>query len=312
MRKKQIRQLLVLSSVTAVLAIVLALMPVLFPTEKMQFIDLDPIEVYTVDANTVTALTWTYEGGTYRLYKTPDGWVSPDAQGIAIDQKAVSAMLENITTIKAEKTLEAASGENYGLDSPVSVVSITTADGQDQITFGSTNGMGTHRYVTNGDGQIYLVRASVLIPFRNRLSGVVEREAVPNLGNADTVTITNASGTITMTYVMTDETTGSWYNGEEKLNDTAVVKLLRPVSSIRWMDCVAYDAQEADLAKYGLDAPVSVLTSQEGETTITVEFGASAGDKRVYARISGSSYIYTVATDVSDPLESATLISLQP
>lgn len=311
MRKKQNIQLIVLAAVAVALAVLLALMPVLFPPEKMELVELHTIDVFSVEESSVQKLSWTYEGKSFQIVKNGQSWYYASEPELELDLLSVEAMLDKVCEVKADSVIEQPESLGvYGLEQPAAEVTVTTATGEKTFLIGVTTGLGSVRFLSAGDGKIYRVSSSIITPFRYSIEGVVKKEAVPSVGTAETITVTNAGYTVPIQLKEKADGTTAWFSGEQELNSTAVSKLLSPAVQMRWRECVAYNAE--DFAQYGLDAPVATLTVTEGETSQTVEFGASAGEKKIYARISGSSYVYTVDTSITDPLVEMTLVSLLP
>jgi len=311
MRKKQNIQLIVRSAVAVVLAVLLALMPVLFPAETMELVELHTIDVFAVEESSVQKLSWTYEGKHFQIVKNGQNWYYADEPELELNLYSVEAMLDKICEVKAGSVIEQPEALSvYGLDQPTAQVTVTTATTEQTFLIGATTGLGSDRFFSKGDGKVYQVGSSIITPFLYSIEGIVKKEAVPSVGTAQIITVTNANGSVPIQLQEKTDGTSAWFSGEQELNPTAVSKLLSPAVQMQWRECVAYRAE--DFAQYGLDAPVATLAVTEGETTKTVEFGAPAGERKIYARISGSSYVYTVDTTVSDPLVEMTLISLLP
>ncbi len=312
-KKNKIKKLIPLVALAALLVVALILIPILFPRDTMELIEQHNIPVYSVAEDSVTGFSWSYEGETYTLTKGESGWIYPGAPELALDQDMVENMLEELYEIKADSTLEdAADLALYGLDDPDCTIKVFTDGGEDQILIGILNGLKSDRYVSNGDGKVYLVNAGLIKPFQYSIAGIAQREEVPYISTAEAVTLTNANGTIAMEYRLVEEESYGWFANEEQLDAAAVQTLLRKISFMDWESCVSYDAEEDALAQFGLETPVAVVTAVEGETTVTLEFGGESGEDAIYVKIGGSSYVYTVSTEDIEGVLSATLESLKP
>ena len=62
--------------------------------------------IYTVDAESVTKLSWTYNGETVTLVDAVDGWMYEDDRNFPLDESCLDDMLSAISTVTASKVIE--------------------------------------------------------------------------------------------------------------------------------------------------------------------------------------------------------------
>ncbi|WP_295748997.1 DUF4340 domain-containing protein [uncultured Oscillibacter sp.] len=158
----------------------------------------------------------------------------------------------------------------YGLDNPVCTVSLTTADRSFEIRLGDYSKMDSQRYISIGDGNVYLVKHDPLDEFSAKLSAVIDHDQIPAFGQ---VTRIQFSGSEHYTVTYQEESPDTYcgedvyftqINGKTAPLDTELVKgYLRRISNLTLTDYVSYNATDEELRTYGLDQP---------ELTVTVEY----------------------------------------
>jgi hypothetical protein len=125
----------------------------------------DSVTLLTLDPDTVTQLSWTYQGETVTLTLSEDGWIDADGSGQEIDQDTVSAMLTALSDVTAQKTIESPDDlAQYGLEEPTCTIS-AQGDVSAQLVIGDATSIGSTRYLSVGDGNVYLVNTSLLTSF---------------------------------------------------------------------------------------------------------------------------------------------------
>ena len=86
---------------------------------------------------------------------------------------------------------EPASLSEYGLDDPVCTIELTTEGGDYTILLGDYSTMDEQRYVSIGDGKVYLAVSDPLDEFDTTLADLIQNDAVPDF---ETVTAVTFSG----------------------------------------------------------------------------------------------------------------------
>ena len=69
----------------------------------------------------------------------------------------------------------------YGLDDPVCTISLSAGDQSYEITLGDYSTMDSERYVSIGDGNVYLVPEDPLDYFDAVLSDMIKNDEIPSL-----------------------------------------------------------------------------------------------------------------------------------
>ena len=135
--------------------------------------------IYTVDAESVTKLSWTYNGETVTLVDAGDGWMYEDDRNFPLDESCLDDMLSAISTVTASKVIEDVEDlAQYGLEDPVCSVTVTTGK-TSELRIGNETGLGGQRYLSLGDGNVYLVDSSLLSSFSYDLYSIIQKESFP-------------------------------------------------------------------------------------------------------------------------------------
>lgn len=331
------KKLFVLLLALVILTGVTLLVAHLVPDEDESTAEDTSYIIFSLDPDQVTQLSWTYEDSTVTLTKDENSnWSYPDDEAFPLDASYPDAMVQALKEVSATKTIE--SPENlagYGLEEAACAISVTAGDSTYELRIGDETGLGGQRYLSLGDGNIYLVDADLLEDFSLGLYDIVSMESIPSMTDLTSVSIETTSGTLTLDYLedsglaYSDQYTWFWnQDGEETPLDTDLAEdLVSTVTGLTWNACVDYQADEDSLGTYGLDIPAATITveytestqaatnetdengdpiyeTQETSATFVLELGDYDGDT-CYARISGSSMVYRVDGTVADTLLAA-------
>ena len=331
------KKLFVLLLALVILTGVTLLVAHLVPDEDESTAEDTSYIIFSLDPDQVTQLSWTHEDSTVTLTKDENSnWSYPDDEAFPLDASYPDAMVQALKEVSATKTIE--SPENladYGLEEAACAISVTAGDSTYELRIGDETGLGGQRYLSLGDGNVYLVDADLLEDFSLGLYDIVSMESIPSMTDLTSVSIATTSGTLTLDYLedsglaYSDQYTWFWnQDGEETPLDTDLAEdLVSTVTGLTWNACVDYQADEDSLGTYGLDIPAATITVeytestqaatnetdengdpiyeiQETPATFVLELGDYDGDT-CYARISGSSMVYRVDGTVADTLLAA-------
>ncbi len=281
----------------------------------------------SVDPDSVTGFSWLWSGETDSFTRTQDGWFWTEDDAFPVNGDLLDNMLSEVCEFEATKTIvEPEDLDEYGFDEPEAVVTIT-ADSVVEISFGDETAMGGERYVSIGDGNVYLVEDSLLDAFTCGLYGTVEMETIPAMGSAESLTIDTAADR--HLEIVLDEDgdlaysdTFIWFARDGKsyvpLDTGLVDTLLANMTGLSWLECVDYKGSGA-VSDYGFDEPTTVCvgytaTDEDGNTSeesFTLELGSETDEGR-YARVYGSGMVYIISASTGSKLIAATLDGLLP
>lgn len=328
------KKLVLLLGVLLVLMTVTVLVMEFSPDENAE--EEAAVTVFTLDMDQVTGLSWTYEGEEVSLERDGENnWTYPADDAFPLDQSYPDAMVQALSEIQADRIIEEPEDlSEYGLADPVCSITVQ-ADETRQLAIGDETSLGGQRYLSLGDGNVYLVDASLLDDFALGLYDIVAKETIPSMTDVSSFQIQSGSTTLTIDYTeeeglaYSDQYTWFWnQDGTLTALDTGLTStLLETITSLSWNSCVAYQATQDQLSQWGLDDPsvivtVSYVESSQVETnetdedgqpiyetketpkTFTLELGDYDGDT-CYARLAGSTMVYQVDGSVRDTLAAA-------
>lgn len=294
-----------------------------------------------LETGDITALSLDYSGE-ISFEKTDAGWQYTADSAFPVDEGRIDSMLTALAGLRITKTIEEP-GElsQYGLDEPECSISFT-AEGDTQILIGNETDMGGERYLSLGDGNVYLTDTDILDSFRYGLMDLVKKEVLPAMSAVERFTVTSGDKRYEIDYMEDSGLAYSdeyvWFlneDGEYRALDTvAASSFVAQITGLTWGSCVSYNADEEALAGYGLDHPQltvqvdyietvrvdtgmsdsngdPIYDSQEESRSFTLEIGDYAGDQ-CYARIAGSNMVYQIDAGLCDDLLYATYEKLQP
>lgn len=320
---KRSKNLVILLAVLVILAGAVAVVQsVNNRTQQLQ--EEESTTVFTVDTQTVTALTWHYVDETVTFEKTEDGWAYAEDENFPLDSSYLETMLDALTQVEASRVIEQVEDlAEYGLENPDCTVTVQT-DRTLEISFGSQSALGEERYISIGDGNVYLVDASLQDPFELGLYDVVKMESLPDMQTMMLAIVDD--GETQKSYLRQENSNLTYsnqyvwflYDGEtyQTLDTDLTEAWLENVGELTWAACVQYQAGQDELESCGLAEPavrVSFIYEDEdgNSQTFGLEFGTVSGNY-CYAKLANSTMVYKVDANILESLQSTTYYDLRP
>lgn len=282
--------------------------------------------VLTIESDMVESLSWTYENETLCFTYSEDTWSYDADSSFPLNKSYIDSMLSSISSIEASKMIEDIEDySQYGLDEPECRITIGYGNGY-ELLIGDTSALDNLRYLSIGDGNVYLVDNSILSAFSYGLYDILQEEELPDVSFGITdIAINSETQSLFIEYLADSGLAYSddyvWFlkDGDTYLTlDTELTEaLINEITSITFNDsCIIYNAGNDELASYGFDSPmVSVsikYTSEDGNAeNFSLEFGNYSGSS-CYARIGDSHMVYLIDAQISDTLMYTGYSSLQP
>lgn len=277
--------------------------------------------ILSLDCGAVKALSWEYEDNTLSFQKE-DGWKYSKDPAFPVDEGKLLSLLEQIQSLSASLTIEDPEDLSpYGLDRPVCTISVEDQSQTYQISLGDYSSLDAKRYLSIGDGNVYLVENDPLDAFSIGLQGLADNDEVPLF---DQVTSLRFSGEENYRIDYLPDSTDS-YSAEDvyftkqegknlPLDSEKLEDYLWAVQDLHLTDYVSYNASQEDLKNCGLDDP---------ELTVTIDYrtedagGEDASDRFIlhisrdpkerdssdedevtaYARVGDSPLLYKISSD---------------
>lgn len=227
--------------------------------------------VLEISADDVTGLSWEYNSQTLSFHKD-EIWTYDDDEAFPVSEEKIDELLDVFGEFRVSFVIEDVEDyAQYGLDDPVCTIDIETADETYEIQLGDYSTMDSERYVSIGDGNVYLVQEDPLDTYDAVLSDMIQNDETPSFGSAEIAQIQfSGSEDYQISYV--EDSTDSYcaddvyfteQDGETRPLDTSNVdSYLSVISNLDLTDYVTYNATEEELASYGLDDPDLTVTVQ--------------------------------------------------
>ena len=316
------KKLLLLVGVLAALCVVIAIV-----TGVQKHIDTVTTvdeEIVAADPEALTAVSWTKEGATLSFTQADGTWQDASDAAFPVDQEKMADFLSHFESVHASFIIENVEDfAQYGLDDPSCTITLTSADGDTVLELGDFSTMDEKRYVTLGDGTVYLIEddlAGYDVTDRDEL---MRQDVIPGYDTLDGIVATGETAftvehrpdeelcyTDAYEYYLND---GGSY---EPLDSGKVEGLVDTLNALDRSDYATYTADEASLAGYGLDAPAltfTVTTTLDGtQESHALAFGQD-GDGNHYLRMDDSPIVYRVDADAyADDVAAAGYDTLRP
>ena len=227
--------------------------------------------VLEISGDDVTGLSWEYNSETLSFHKG-DTWTYDDDEAFPVNEDKINELLDVFREFGVSFVIEDVEDYGqYGLDDPVCTINIETADETYEIQLGDYSTMDSERYVSIGDGNVYLVQEDPLDSFDAVLSDMIRNDETPSFGSAQVAQI-QFSGSEEYQITYEEDSTNTYCaddvyfterDGEICPLDTSNVdSYLSTISNLDLTDYVTYNATEEELASYGLDDPDLTVTVQ--------------------------------------------------
>lgn len=249
--------------------------------EQQEQVEASGETVLAIDAGNVASLAWTSGEAEYAFHK--DGtWLYDADEAFPVSAEALEELLAPFSSFNAAFVIrDVTDYAQYGLEEPECTIEIGTADASYTIALGDMSAMDDQRYVSIGDGNVYLAVTDPMDAFAVELSDLIDNDEIPQM---DTVTALSLTGAVeeSIAYVeaggpsYSDEDVYFLQSGEESLPlDTDLVEdYLGGIRSLVLTDYATYNATEIELASFGLNDPALTVTVEYEQQAEAAEEGA--------------------------------------
>lgn len=242
--------------------------------QKEQIKNSDEI-ILELSDESVQSLSWEYNGETLSFHKD-ETWLYDEDENFPVSGERIHELLEQFQSFGAAFIIEDVEDfGQYGLDTPVCTINLSTAEQTYEIKLGDYSKMDSQRYVSIGDGNVYLVRHDPLDEYDAVLSDMIDHDEIPSFDHVTQIQFEGAEA-YSITYqehsadTYSDDVYFTRQNGRNLPLDTSRVDgYLQTMTDLNLVDYVTYHVTDEELQAYGLDAP---------EWTITVDYTREGDD----------------------------------
>ena len=341
---KQSKKIYILLGVLAV-ACIATFGVIQLEEHKEQIKNSDEI-ILEVPSDSVQSLSWKNKSGTFAFHKD-EKWLYDEDEAFPVDEEKINELLKQFQAFGVSFVIEGVEDYGqYGLDDPVCTINLTTEDQSYEILLGKYSSMDSERYVSIGDGNVYLVKNDPLDYFDAILSDMIDHDEIPAFAQVTEIQFAGAEGYSIVyeedsanTYCADDVYFAQQDGKKLPLDTSRVDHYLSTISNLNLTDYVTYNATEEDLRTYGLDVPELTATvdyTSENEDggeisdTFVLNIGRDPEEKKAaekaaeeesdsskeegimaYARVGESQIVYRISSDDYKELMVASYDSLR-
>lgn len=218
--------------------------------------------VLSVSSENVETLSWENESGTFSFYINEEEWLYEEDEAFPVDEQIIDEMLGIFDEMSAAFIIEEVEDySQYGLDDPECMITFATADATYEIQVGAYSQLDEQRYVSIGDGNVYLLNHDPLEEYDAVMSDVIQHDERLAYDSISEIII---DGSDSYSIVYEEESANTYsedvyfalVDGEEEALDSDFVDGY--LSAIQYLDLtnyVSYNVTEEELETYGLNDP---------------------------------------------------------
>lgn len=282
MSKSKLRNLYILLGILAVVCV--AAFAVSRHEEQRELIKNSDEMILTLDSASVTALSWAYDDVSLAFHKE-EAWLCDEDEAFPVDEEKIADLLEQFTQFGVTFIIEEVEDYGqYGLEDPTCTIQITAGEETYDIALGAYSTMDEQRYVSIGDGNVYLVQHDPMEDYELTLKDMIRHDTIPELSGATAISF---AGTENYEIVYQEESTNTYcsedvyFTEDSPLDTDSVSSYLSRLSNLSLSEYVTYNATEEELAAFGLDTPELSVTvtyerAQDENTPADEEAGKNA------------------------------------
>ena len=151
--------------------------------------------ILALNNDDVNALSFSYSDTALSFHKSDDGtWLYDEDAAFPVDSDMMDKLLNIFNSFGASFIIENVDDfSQYGLDDPTCTITLSTADNDYTVTLGAYSTMDQKRYVSTGDGNVYLVSVDPFDTYEVTLPDMIKHDGLPRLTEADSISF---NGTI--------------------------------------------------------------------------------------------------------------------
>jgi len=298
--------------------------------------------IISLSQDNIEKVKWVYSDETLTFEKQDGEWADPEDSNFPVDQDKMEKFLDNFEDVHASFIIEDVEDfGQYGLDMPEAVITFTLADSELEVKLGDFSVMDSKRYVSIGDGKVYLIDTDLLEDISVERDSFILNDKLTDLSQVTNISVTGESSA----EIVYDEenyyTYTNFYNyylhtGDEykPLSEASAKDFIENITDLSLKTFATYTASSEDLSKYGLDNPAFKVTvtgekktDSDSDTVETASYIVNVGyvidtdtkveegeepAKLVYVRVGDSEIIYSVDQSVYDTLVADEYKDLRP
>ena len=261
------------------------------------------VDLVSLEADDVTAVSFTVDENNIEFDKKDDTWTEKSDAAFPVNQDTVDSAVKGVASLTADQEIpDVEDLSEYDLDAPQNTITLTTADGDTTLEIGMESSNDQY-YVKKADDDknVYLVSSTSIEPFMGTLYDFAESGTFPSVTAA---TVTDVKVDKEDGYELTQDADDLFWNVSdgkttEKADTTKAGDVTSAIGSLAYDKFVDYNC--TDDSKYGFDDPYAVVTvkyteEESVEKTLMLYVGDETDGDR-YVKVDDSKEVYTITND---------------
>ncbi|MCD8007094.1 MAG: DUF4340 domain-containing protein [Oscillospiraceae bacterium] len=265
---KRVRRIVILLVILVVLCVA-TLLASLYNEKQEQIQNSNEI-VLSISTDSVAAVSWEVDDTAlgFTLDSETGTWIYDDDSGFPTSTSEIENLLSVFEEYEADFIIEEVDDySQYGLDDPVMTINITLDDETSyEITLGNFSTLDSERYVSIGDGNVYLAVVDPYDTYDVELSDMIEDDTIASFTEATEIVFTGVENysiyyeaDSTNTYCSDDVYFVS--DSDLPLDTDNVETYIGYIRNTGLNDYVTYNASDDELELYGMNNPVLTITA---------------------------------------------------
>ena len=252
-------------------------------------------ELLAIPVESVEAFRWEEEGEEpLAFHREGERWVCDGDEDFPASVDKVEGLLTQFEAFGVGFAIEDADNlGDYGLAKPVARLTLETKDGEQTLELGDFSQMDGQRYVSVGDGKVYLAIHDPYEEFSNAtLRSLIEDTEVPAMDDVQEVNFTGAEEYAIRrveegTFARPGDIWAVEQGGREIALDPDLVEgyfdLFTGSLLVNYAD---YHATKEELAAFGLDEPELTVEIRQGEESFALHIGLDPEEEKAWEKMS--------------------------
>lgn len=249
--------------------------------------------IMEINSEDVTSLSWECGSKEFAFHKD-ETWLYDEDEKFPVDEEKVGRLLEIFESFGVSFIIEDAEDlGQYGLSDPLCKINISAGEESYEILLGNYSEMDEERYVSIGDGNVYLVKEDPLSSFDIELSAMIQNDKIPEFASVSEIEFAGDEDY----KVVYEEENKATYSKEDvyfakidgrelPLDPENVNSYLDVIRGLNLVNYVSYNATEDELETYGLDDPELSVTFKYRESEDEEDEGKEKKEGTVSLHIS--------------------------
>ncbi len=270
-------------------------------------------ELTSHTADDISGLSWSNAGITYSFVLDNGVWTTEEEPAWPVDQETVQKLAHDLMALRADRKLEdISSPADYGLETPVFSVTAAWQDGS-HLTYNMGDATpftdGYYISLSEDTSEIYTISSSLSSMFAKTKKDLLAMEEWPIVNDPVQFTVGNTLNAVKKSESTMVDPNQLWYDADtdEPLDGEQIDALISDLINLEWTDLVSAAASEEEMAQWYLDDDSAIEISLIGNdgSALNLLIGNSIEEDSWYARLAGSSMVYSLNDSSINSLRSA-------